>query len=64
MSKDKYKNATYIHLVFKPFYRFFHTYIIRRGFLDGIPGLAVATIDSYGVFSRYVKMILIEKGLK
>jgi glycosyltransferase involved in cell wall biosynthesis len=64
MSKDKNKKATYIHLVFKPFYRFFHTYFIRRGFLDGIPGLAVATIDAYGVFSRYVKMILIDKKLK
>ena len=64
MSKDKNKSATYFFLVFKPFYRFFHTYIIRRGFLDGVPGLAVATIDAYGVFSRYVKMILLEKGLK
>lgn len=64
MSTDKNKKATYFHLVFKPFYRFFHTYFIRRGFLDGIPGLAVATIDAYGVFSRYVKMILIEKDLK
>ena len=64
MSKDKNKKANYFHLIFKPFYRFFHTYIIRKGFLDGVPGLAVATIDAYGVFSRYVKMILIEKGLK
>jgi len=64
MGKEKKKNANYFHLVFKPFYRFFHTYIIRRGFLDGVPGLAVATIDAYGVFSRYVKMILIDKGLK
>ena len=64
MSKDKNKSATYFFLVFKPFYRFFHTYIIKRGFLDGVPGLAVATIDAYGVFSRYVKMILLEKGLK
>ncbi|MBL7886219.1 MAG: glycosyltransferase family 2 protein [Flavobacterium sp.] len=64
MAKDKNKKATYLHLLFKPFYRFFHTYIIRRGFLDGIPGLAVATIDAYGVFSRYVKMILIDKKLK
>ncbi len=64
MAKDKDKKATYFHLVFKPFYRFFHTYIIRRGFLDGVPGLAVASIDAYGVFSRYVKMILIDKGLK
>ena len=64
MAKEKNKSANYFFLVFKPFYRFFHTYIIRRGFLDGVPGLAVATIDAYGVFSRYVKMILLEKGLK
>lgn len=64
MSKDRNKKATYIHLIFKPFYRFFHTYFIRKGFLDGVPGLAVAMIDAYGVFSRYVKMILIDKGLK
>lgn len=64
MAKDRNKSANYFHLVFKPFYRFFHTYIIRRGFMDGIPGLAVASIDAYGVFSRYVKMILIDKGLK
>jgi glycosyltransferase involved in cell wall biosynthesis len=64
MSFEKHKSATYFFLIFKPFYRFFHTYIIRRGFLDGVPGLAVATIDAYGVFSRYVKMILLEKGLK
>lgn len=64
MSKDKNKKASYFQLILKPFYRFFHTYIIRRGFLDGVPGLAVATIDAYGVFSRYVKMILIEKKLK
>ena len=64
MLKDKNKSANYFFLVFKPFYRFFHTYIIRRGFLDGVPGLALAIIDAYGVFSRYVKMILLEKGLK
>jgi glycosyltransferase involved in cell wall biosynthesis len=64
MAINKKKKATYLHLVFKPIYRFFHTYIIRKGFLDGIPGLAVACIDAYGVFSRYVKMILIEKNLK
>ncbi|WP_366184515.1 glycosyltransferase family 2 protein [Flavobacterium ovatum] len=64
MAREKNKKATYFHLIFKPAYRFFHTYIIRRGFLDGIPGLAVASIDSYGVFSRYVKMILLEKDLK
>ncbi len=64
MAKDRNKKTSYLLLIFKPFYRFFYTYIIRKGFMDGIPGLAVATIDAYGVFSRYVKMLLIEKGLK
>ncbi len=60
----KEKKATYFHLIFKPFYRFFSSYILRKGFLDGIPGLTVATINAYGVFSRYVKLMLIEKDLK
>jgi glycosyltransferase involved in cell wall biosynthesis len=64
MAIDKNKKPTFFLLVFKPFYRFFHTYIIKRGFLDGVPGLAVAVIDAYGVLSRYVKMMLLEKGLK
>lgn len=58
------KKATYFHLFFKPLYRFFSSYILKRGFMDGIPGLALASINAYGVFSRYVKIILIEKGLK
>ena len=61
---SKGKGMNYFHLAFKPAYRFFHEYIVRRGFLDGIPGLAVAVINSYGVFSRYAKLILLKKGLK
>ena len=49
----KGKKSTYFHLAFKPFYRFFSSYILRGGFKDGIPGLTVATINAYGVFSRY-----------
>lgn len=63
-SYGKGKKATYLHLIFKPLYRFFSSYILKRGFMDGVPGLALASINAYGVFSRYVKMILIEKGLK
>lgn len=64
MSFEKGKKATLFLLFFKPFYRFFHTYFIKRVYLDGIPGLAAASIDAYGVFSRYAKMILIEKNLE
>jgi glycosyltransferase involved in cell wall biosynthesis len=60
----KGKKASYFHLAFKPFYRFFSSYVLRGGFRDGIPGLAVAAINAYGVFSRYAKLILLQKGLK
>ncbi|WGD33970.1 glycosyltransferase family 2 protein [Olleya sp. YS] len=60
----KGKKANYFHLAFKPFYRFFSSYILRRGFMDGIPGLAVASINAYGVFSRYVKLMLLQRGIK
>jgi glycosyltransferase involved in cell wall biosynthesis len=58
------KKVTYFHLIFKPCYRFFNSYILRRAFLDGIPGLAVAGINAYGVFSRYAKLLLLQKGLE
>ena len=60
----KGKKVTYLHLIFKPLYRFIHTYFIKGGFLDGIPGLALATINAYGVMSRYAKMLLLQRGLK
>lgn len=60
----KGKKVTYFHLIFKPLYRFIHTYFIKRGFMDGIPGLALAAINAYGVMSRYAKMMLLQKGLK
>ncbi|WP_055448894.1 glycosyltransferase family 2 protein [Lacinutrix mariniflava] len=60
----KGKKATYFHLAFKPFYRFFSSYVLRGGFRDGVPGLTVATINAYGVFSRYVKLMLLERGIR
>ena len=61
---NKGKKATYFHLAFKPFYRFFNSYVLRGGFMDGIPGLTVATINAYGVFSRYVKLMLLKRGMR
>ncbi len=60
----KGKNTTYFLLFFKPMWRFFSSYIIKRGFKDGVPGLTIAAINAYGVFQRYVKLILLQKNLK
>ena len=55
---------TLLHLILKPFYRFFSSYVLKKGFLDGIPGLALAMVNAYGVFSRYVKLMLLEREMK
>lgn len=43
-------------LVFRPFFRFIRCYFIKRGFLDGIPGLIIATFTSFSVFAKYAKL--------
>ena len=49
-------------LLFHPPFRFLRSYFFRRGFLDGIPGLIVATSVAFGTFCKYAKRW--EKGLK
>lgn len=60
----KGKKTSWPQLLFKPGYRFFSSYILKGGFRDGIPGLAVATVNAYGVFERYVKLMLLHRGMR
>lgn len=50
------------HFVIKPFWGFFKHYIVQSGFRDGVVGLAIAYIQGYVVFMRYVKLWLLRKG--
>ncbi len=60
----KGKKATLFLMFVKPSYRFFSSYILKGGFRDGVPGLVVAAINSYGVFSRYAKLLLLQRGMR
>ncbi len=60
----KGKKVTYFHLFVKPCYRFFSSFILKGGFRDGVPGLTVAAVNAYGVFSRYVKLLLLQKEIR
>ncbi len=62
--QKKGKKTNLFLLFLKPTYRFFSSYILKGGFRDGIPGLSVAAINAYGVFSRYVKLMLLNRGMK
>ncbi|UZH54835.1 glycosyltransferase family 2 protein [Salinimicrobium tongyeongense] len=57
---QKKKKTGYFHLVFKPAYRFLNEYLLRLGFLDGIPGLTSTAMNGYGVLSRYVKLLVLK----
>jgi glycosyltransferase involved in cell wall biosynthesis len=43
-------------LVFRPVLKFLGTYFIKRGFLDGMPGLVISVVSSFYVFLRYAKL--------
>ena len=45
-----------LKLLFRPTLKFFVTYFLRRGFLDGMPGLIISVVSSFYVFLRYAKL--------
>lgn len=51
------------HFIFKPCYRFFNHYILRRGILDGREGFFVSCMYSFYVFKRYVFLWMKYKGI-
>lgn len=48
--------VTLFHLVLKPWWKFFHGYVLRLGFLDGFAGLSIAVISALGVFLKFAKL--------
>jgi glycosyltransferase involved in cell wall biosynthesis len=42
--------------VFRPLWRFFRGYVLRRGFLDGYPGFYIAVATAFGVLVRYSRL--------
>jgi glycosyltransferase involved in cell wall biosynthesis len=59
---QKGKKVTVFHLMIKPPARFFIHFVIRLGFLDGFSGFIFAKAQAYGVYSRYVKLRLLNKN--
>ena len=37
-------------------------YFLKRGFLDGVPGLIIAVNVSFGTFVKYAKLWELRKG--
>ncbi|MFQ5739059.1 MAG: glycosyltransferase family 2 protein [Acidobacteriota bacterium] len=55
--------ARFPHLLLYPSLTFLNNYLLRRGFLDGLPGLAVSTLSAVSTFFKYLKLRELQSGL-
>ena len=56
------RNATVLHLLFSPLVRFIKFYIMRLGFLDGLPGLLHISIGCINSYVKYAKLIELRRA--
>lgn len=61
---EKGRKVNLYHFLIKPPARFVIHYFIRLGFLDGFPGYVFAKAQAYGVYVRYIKLWLLNRGVK
>ncbi len=60
-SIEQKKKWSVLENLLRPFWRFFRAYIIRRGFMDGFPGLWIAVATAFAAFVRYSRLYEHEK---
>jgi glycosyltransferase involved in cell wall biosynthesis len=51
-------------VVFRPWWRFFSGYVLRRGFLDGWRGLFLALLEANYVRLKYMRLFLLQRNLE
>ena len=57
----KEKQFNYALMVIKPFWKFFHHYVIRLGFLDGKKGVIISYLNALSVLERYRELKRLEE---
>lgn len=59
---ERGRRAGALELVIAPVVRFLKFYLVRLGFLDGVPGLVHVSIGCMNSFLKYAKLIELQKG--
>jgi glycosyltransferase involved in cell wall biosynthesis len=62
--KDAGRRASLLQLIFSPSLRFIKFYLLRLGFLDGVPGLVHVAIGCMNTFNKYAKLKALERASK
>lgn len=50
------RKAGFAAIGLRPMWRFFRTYVLQLGFLDGLHGLVVCGIQAFGAFLKYARL--------
>lgn len=50
------RRAGLAELVFRPWWRFFRTFVLQAGFLDGMHGFVLCALQAFGVFLKYARL--------
>jgi glycosyltransferase involved in cell wall biosynthesis len=58
------ERATPTTAILHGFWSFFHTYVVRAGFLDGREGFMLAVSNAEGTYYRYLKLMLLAERNK
>jgi glycosyltransferase involved in cell wall biosynthesis len=53
---DEGERFSLFRLIFRPALKFVGTYVVKRGFRDGLPGFIISVASSFYVFLRYAKL--------
>lgn len=51
--RNKGREASIIKLILKPIGKFIETYVLKRGFLDGLPGFIISVNAAHSMFLKY-----------
>ena len=60
-SKKSGRRARWIDLLCRPVWRFIRGYVLKGGFLDGIPGYYIAWANAFTVATRYTKLRTVDQ---
>jgi len=56
------RSASVVHLLLSPVVRFFKFYVLRLGFLDGMPGLLHISIGCINSYLKYAKLLELRRS--
>jgi len=56
VEQKRHKPWRLLDVLFRPWWRFFRAYVLKRGFLDGFPGFYIAAFTAFSTFYRYARL--------